>query len=200
MSEYRINDIVEYVGDYDINDFKELYNIDEIETIPKKHKRYIIIDIKTDEIETLYTLKDIETGVICSIMFNDWEIETVKEITESYILTTLNNIEYYKNIDEFLKCQNMDIDQFKDEELNGFIIDITCGTYNGATNDFYKLDINDQNIIFTLKNALSDLDYYEHFEHEECEHWSNAKFIYEMATLDNIFIIEDQKNVYIDYR
>ena len=46
------------------------------------NKPYEIVnyDIElADEYEVLYTLKDVKTDVICSVMFNDWEIEKSRE-------------------------------------------------------------------------------------------------------------------------
>ncbi|MGJ7589042.1 hypothetical protein [Staphylococcus shinii] len=46
-------------------------------------KPYEIIDCDielADEFEVLYTLKDNETGVICGVMFNDWEIEKANKV------------------------------------------------------------------------------------------------------------------------
>ena len=55
----------------------------------------------------------------------------------------LSNITKYKDFEEFSKYKNMD-------EENGIIIDITCGTYNGATNTFTPWRITDDNIIDTF--------------------------------------------------
>lgn len=100
----------------------------------------------------------------------------------------------YKDFEEFSKYKNMD-------EENGFIIDITCGTYNGATNTFTPWRITDDNIIDTLIQALSDLDYYNIIANmidEDISNWKTEQFIYELVSFENIFIIEDTRNIYID--
>lgn len=106
----------------------------------------------------------------------------------------LSNITKYKDFEEFSKYKNMD-------EENGFIIDITCGTYNGATNTFTPWRITDDNIIDTLIQALSDLDYYNIIANmidEDISNWKTEQFIYELVSFENIFIIEDTRNIYID--
>ena len=113
----------------------------------------------------------------------------------------LSNIKKYKDFEEFLKYENMNKQEFKDNELNGFIINITCGTYNGATKEFTPWRINDNNIIDTLIQTLSDLDYYNiiaDMVDENTNNWSIDKFIYELVTIENIFIIENIKNIYIN--
>ena len=113
----------------------------------------------------------------------------------------LSNITKFKDFEEFSKYENMNKQEFKDNELNGFIINITCGTYNGATNTFTPWRINDNNIIDTLIQTLSDLDYYNiiaDMVDENTNNWSIDKFIYELVTIENIFIIENTKSIYIN--
>lgn len=49
--------------------------------------------------------------------------------------------------------------------------------------------------------ALSDLDYYNiiaNMVDEDTTNWKIEKFIYELVSIEKIFIIEDTRNIYID--
>lgn len=113
----------------------------------------------------------------------------------------LSNITKYKDFEEYSKYMNTDKEEFKENEANGFIINITCGTYNGATDEFTPCRITDDNIINTLVQALSDLDYYNIIANmldEDTTNWKIEKFIYELVSIENVFIIEDTNSIYID--
>lgn len=113
----------------------------------------------------------------------------------------LSNITKYENFEEYSKYMNTDKEEFKENEANGFVINITCGTYNGATDEFTPCRITDDNIIDTLVQALSDLDYYNiiaNMVDEDTTNWKIEKFIYELVSIEKIFIIEDIRNIYID--
>ena len=113
----------------------------------------------------------------------------------------LSNITKYKDFEEFSRYTNIDKEEFKENEANGFIVNITCGTYNGATDEFTPWRITDDNIIDTLIQALSDLDYYNiiaNMVDEDTTNWNIETFIYELVSIEKIFIIEYTKNIYID--
>lgn len=92
---------------------------------------------------------------------------------------------------------------FSDLMDSGFIQDITCGTYNGATDEFTPWELNNENILDTILNALHenqycDTGYYGNCTEEEAkefETWSNADWIREYTETYNVFVIGN--NVYV---
>ena len=77
----------------------------------------------------------------------------------------LGNIEHYKDFAEYSKANNVTLEEFKDYRESGFIQDITCGTYNGATNTFTPWEPNDDNnLIRAIINDIRLSDLYERLE------------------------------------
>lgn len=91
-------------------------------------------------------------------------------------------------------------EDFADQMERGFIHDITCGTYNGATDDFTPWTLNDNNILDTIFNALHEEDFYEFVAMYEdpltFDEWSNADWIREYTEVYEVFIIGD--SVYVN--
>ena len=81
-----------------------------------------------------------------------------KEMLGDYIR---GNIERYKDFEEYSKANNVTLEEFTDYQERGFIQDITCGTYNGATNKFVYWEINLDNLINTILQDIRDCDYYQ---------------------------------------
>jgi len=81
-----------------------------------------------------------------------------KEMTRDYIWS---NIEKYEDFEEYSKANNVTLEEFEEEQERGFIQDITCGTYNGATNTFDPWEINEGNLINTILQDIRDCDYYQ---------------------------------------
>ena len=81
-----------------------------------------------------------------------------KEMLGDYIG---GNIEHYKDFEEYSKANNVYIEDFENYQESGFIQDITCGTYNGATNKFVYWEINLDNLINTILQDIRDCDYYQ---------------------------------------
>lgn len=71
------------------------------------------------------------------------------------------NIEHYKDFEEYSDANPVTLEEFKDYRERGFIQDITCGTYNGATNTFTPWEINLDNLINTILQDIRDCDYYQ---------------------------------------
>lgn len=71
------------------------------------------------------------------------------------------NIEHYKDFEEYSDANPVTLEEFEDYKERGFIQDITCGTYNGATNTFTPWEINLDNLINTILQDIRDCDYYQ---------------------------------------
>lgn len=122
-----------------------------------------------------------------------------KQLIDS-ILYMLNE---YDNMQDFLQCENMDREEFTDLCNDGFYSEITCGTYNGATDTFTPYELTDQNIIMTLSQMMSDCDFYDFIdeitENESINNdWNYLQYINELVHFYNIIIIKDEKRLYID--
>lgn len=81
------------------------------------------------------------------------------EQTKEFIL---GNIEHYEDFEDYSKANyETTLEEFKEYQGDGFIVDITCGTYNGATKTFTPWEINEGNLIKTILQDIKDGDLYE---------------------------------------
>lgn len=76
----------------------------------------------------------------------------------------LGNIERYEDFEEYSKYNNLTREEFEEEQERGLIQEITCGTYNGATDTFDPWEINEGNLIDTIIQDIRDWDLYESLE------------------------------------
>ena len=124
---------------------------------------------------------------------------------------SLLNVSYYSSKADYMKSCTPDDVAYTDEEAaadfademeRGFIQDITCGTYNGATDDFTPWQLNDNNILDTIFNDLQE--YIEMYNEDnpdelaEPERWSNADWIREYTEVYEVFIIGSSVYVNMD--
>lgn len=70
-------------------------------------------------------------------------------------------IEEYSSFEEYEEFNHVNLEEFEQLQEYGFISEITCGTYNGATNTFVPWAINLGNLIDTILQDIRDCDYYE---------------------------------------
>lgn len=114
---------------------------------------------------------------------------------------SLMNVGYYDSKAEYIRLTfpgvktDEEADEvFSDQIESGFIHDITCGTYNGATDDFTPWTINDNNILDTILNELHETEFIEVFSGlmegtEDVRRWNNADWIREYTEVYEVFII-----------
>ena len=111
----------------------------------------------------------------------------------------LNNVSHYKDFKEYEKYNNLDQEDFKELLNDGYIQDITLGTYNGSTNIFTNDIINNEHIIKAIKTEIIETDFSSFFEDEFIEE-NNIKTsndwvllyteFYYVFTLDNSIYVE----------
>ena len=116
----------------------------------------------------------------------------------------LMNVGYYNSKADYMAGKYADVTDesaAEDFELSldlGYIQDITCGTYNGATQTFTPWEISDNNILDTILNALHEDDFYNFVamyledhsdELAELERWTNADYIREYTEVYEVFTI-----------
>ena len=121
---------------------------------------------------------------------------------------SLMNVSYYDSKAEYIRLSFLGVEtdeeaaEVFDEQLErGFIQDITCGTYNGAIDKFTPWELNNNNILDTILNALHYEDFYNYVamysdEMADLENWSNADWIREYTEVYEVFIIGDR--VYVN--
>ena len=111
----------------------------------------------------------------------------------------LNNVSYYKDFKEYEKYNNLDQEVFKELLDDGYIQDITLGTYNGSTKTFTKDIINNEHIINAIKTEVTETDFSSFFEDEfikENDIKNSSDWvllyteIYYVFTLDNSIYVE----------
>ena len=115
-----------------------------------------------------------------------------KEMLGDYIG---GNIEHYKDFEEYSKANNVTLEEFKDYRERGFIQDITCGTYNGATNKFVYWEINLDNLINTILQDIRDCDYYQVLN-DYTDIQTPLGYVLAYTEMYNVFTIGER--VYVD--
>lgn len=116
---------------------------------------------------------------------------TVEELREFI----LYNVTHYKDFEEYEKYNNVDAEEFKDKVAVGFIQDITCGTYNGATQTFTPWELNDGNLIDTIIQDIREGILYESLE----DFVEGARYIdYALAYVELYKVFTLEGKVYVD--
>lgn len=80
-------------------------------------------------------------------------------MTIDYKALTLDNVTHFDDMTEFLTYYNMTADDFEEDNENGFIMCITRGTYNGATDAFTPWDLSDDTLIDTIIVEVRETDF-----------------------------------------
>ena len=121
---------------------------------------------------------------------------------------SLMNVSYYDSKAEYIRLSFLGVETdeeaaevFSDQLESGFIQEITCGTYNGAIDKFTPWELNNENILDTILNALHYEDFYNYVamysdEMADLENWSNADWIREYSEVYEVFIIGN--SVYVN--
>ena len=115
-----------------------------------------------------------------------------KEMLGDYIR---GDIEHYKDFEEYSKANNVTLEEFTDYQERGFIQDITCGTYNGATNKFVYWEINLDNLINTILQDIRDCDYYQVLN-DYTDVQTPLGYVLAYTEMYNVFTIGER--VYVD--
>ena len=116
---------------------------------------------------------------------------------EQKVQFILGNIEHYEDFEEYEKYNNLTYEEFEDYRESGFIQDITCGTYNGATDTFDPWEINNGNLIDTIFQDIQDGDLYEGLE-EYSEGTRNIDYILTYTEMYKVFTVGERVFVDLD--
>lgn len=112
-----------------------------------------------------------------------------------------NHCSIYENLEEFLKFNNMDKDEFDNKVMEGWYLDCTCGTYNGTSNIFSPWIINPENVADSLVRVFYEMEW--DINLVDLEGWEDdskvtREDILNYFTDSSIFIIKDSKRIYLD--
>ena len=121
---------------------------------------------------------------------------------------SLMNVSYYDSKAEYIRLSFLGVKTVEeaaevfDEQLErGFIHDITCGTYNGATDEFTPWELTDENIVETVRQALNEDEFiFDMVVNRDInqEDWTIADYIREYTEVYEVFIIGGRVYVNMD--
>ena len=117
-----------------------------------------------------------------------------KEMLGAYIG---GNIEHYKDFEEYSDANHVTLEEFKDYRESGFINEITCGTYNGATDTFDPWEISLDNLINTILQDIRDCDYYQVLN-DYTDVQTPLGYVLAYTEMYNVFTIGEQVFVDLD--
>ena len=115
-----------------------------------------------------------------------------QEMTRAYIWS---NILEYEDFEEYSEANHVTLEEFENYKESGFIQDITCGTYNGATDTFDPWEISLDNLIDTILQDIRDCDY-----HQVLNDYTDVQtplgYVLAYTEMYNVFTIGEK--VYVD--
>lgn len=121
----------------------------------------------------------------------------VKQTNDDEIKCTLLNINNYKDMAEYNHYTNNTKEDLEYEQENGFILDITPRTYNGALDETDYCELTNDNIYSALLEEAYQ-DYFQELLKDEDEYnTSEAQQVRLVTETYNVFIIG--QHLYIDY-
>ena len=115
-----------------------------------------------------------------------------QEMTRDYIWS---NILEYEDFEEYSEANHVTLEEFENYKESGFIQDITCGTYNGATDTFDPWEISLDSLIDTILQDIRDCEYYEVLnDYADIE--TSLDYVKAYIEMYNVFTIGEQ--VFVD--
>ena len=121
--------------------------------------------------------------------------------TIDYKAMTLMNVTSYDDMKEYLQCNNMDCEDFKNDIENGFIQCLTLGTYNGVTDTFTKRGMTENHIVDAIYQVISDdafITYLQDLTDDDINLWNDYRLVYEYTTIYNVITIDNDIYVELD--
>ena len=121
---------------------------------------------------------------------------------------SLMNVSHYDSKAEYIRLSFLGVktveeaaEVFSDQMDRGFLQDITCGTYNGATDEFTPWELTDDNIVETVRQALNEDEFiFDMVVNRDInqEDWTIADYIREYTEVYEVFIIGGRVYVNMD--
>lgn len=113
-------------------------------------------------------------------------------MTKELIESIISHVTEYQTLDEYLQSENMTADDFSEAKENGYIQEITCGTYNGASDTFTPWQLTPENVAETIRIDMLESGYFDEIEETGDSEADKLEYYVSMFT---IFTIES--GVYI---
>ena len=123
----------------------------------------------------------------------DWLPDYIEDMTLTY-----KTVEEYGQ-ETFADGADYSADEFKEDMDNGFIEELTLGTYNGATDTFQKRQIDKYHLYDAVVQYLHDTDYsdvetmYDDYEEGEV---TTDMIVEDIVNMYTLLIIGD--DIYLD--
>lgn len=108
----------------------------------------------------------------------------------------VSNVTLYKDFAEYEKYENVDGAEFIELEEQGFVSNLTLGTYNGATDTFQKRIIDDSHILEAILTDIQECELYELLDGREVgdeqREMTQADYIREYTEIYKVFSINGE--------
>lgn len=107
-------------------------------------------------------------------------------MTKELIESIIHHVTEYQTLDEYLQSENMTADEFAEAEENGFIQEITCGTYNGASDTFTPWQLTPENVAETVRIDMLESGYFDEIEEDDDTESDKLEYYVSIFTLFTI--------------
>ena len=121
----------------------------------------------------------------------------INETTNDEIKCMLLNINTYKDMAEYTHYTNNTKEDLQELQEDGWILDITPGTYNGALDKTYYSELTVANIYSVLLEEAYEDSFQELLQDENEYNTSEARQVRLVTEFYNVFTIG--QHLYIDY-
>ena len=121
----------------------------------------------------------------------------INETTNDEIKCMLLNIYTYEDMDDYTKYTNNTKEDLKELQENGWILDITPRTYNGALDKTDYSELTTMNIYSSLLEEAHQDSFQELLQDDNEYNTSEARQVRLVTEFSNVFTIG--QHLYIDY-
>ena len=121
----------------------------------------------------------------------------INETTNDEIKCMLLNIYTYEDMDDYTKYTNNTKEDLKELQENGWILDITPSTYNGALDKTDYSELTVANIYSALLEEVYEDSFQELLQDDNEYNTSEARQVRLVTEIYNVFTIG--QHLYIDY-
>lgn len=121
----------------------------------------------------------------------------INETNDAEIACTLYNIDTYKDMDDYTHYTNNTKEDLKELQEDGWVLDITPGTYNGALDKTDYSELTTDNIYSVLLEEVYEDSFQELSEGEDEYNASEARQVRLVTEFYKVFTIGE--HLYIDY-
>ena len=121
----------------------------------------------------------------------------INQTNDGEIKCMLYNIETYKDMADYTHYTNTTKEDLKELQDDGWVLDITPGTYNGALDKTDYSELTTENIYSVLLEEFYEDSFQELLKDEEEYNTSEARQVRLVTEFYKVFTIG--KHLYIDY-